>query len=113
MTSHPNFFVSSAPSPTTSITYLASKCVDASKYREETKWFMPWGPNVCEKIRTFDEAKEKRIEANNIVFAVHIPMQNMDMSPWFQFMLVILQFHIAFKMDNQLGKNQGNLSFSD
>ncbi|XP_037537422.1 protein wntless homolog [Nematolebias whitei] len=91
-----------APSPTASVSYLASKCVDTSKYREETKWFMPWGPNICEKIRTFDEAKAKRIEANNIVFAVHIPMQNMDMSPWFQFMLVILQFDIAFKMHNQI-----------
>lgn len=67
---------------------------------------MPWGPNQCDKIRTFDEAMAKKIEANNIVFAVHIPLPNKEMSPWFQFMLVILQFDIAFKMYNQIGENQ-------
>ncbi len=66
---------------------------------------MPWGPNQCDKIRTFDEAMAQKIEANNIVFAVHIPLPNKEMSPWFQFMLVILQFDIAFKMYNQIGEN--------
>lgn len=70
---------------------------------------MPWGPNQCDKIRTFDEAMAKKIEANNIVFAVHIPLPNKEMSPWFQFMLVILQFDIAFKMYNQIGESQGLL----
>ncbi|XP_022610792.1 protein wntless homolog isoform X1 [Seriola dumerili] len=91
-----------APSPTTAVHYLATKCVDTIKHREETKWFMPWGPDQCDKIRTFDEAMAKKIEANNIVFAVHIPLPNKEMSPWFQFMLVILQFDIAFKMYNQI-----------
>ncbi|XP_074545362.1 protein wntless homolog isoform X1 [Halichoeres trimaculatus] len=91
-----------APSPTTAIHYLATKCVDTAKNREETKWFMPWGPNQCDRLKTFDEAMAKRIEANNIVFAVHIPMNNKEMSPWFQFMLFILQFDIAFKMYNQI-----------
>ncbi|XP_020505194.1 protein wntless homolog isoform X1 [Labrus bergylta] len=91
-----------APSPTTAVHYLATKCVDTIKHRQGTKWFMPWGPNQCDKIRTFDEAMAKKIEANNIVFAVHIPMNNNEMSPWFQFMLVILQFDIAFKMYNQI-----------
>ncbi|XP_041805659.1 protein wntless homolog isoform X2 [Chelmon rostratus] len=91
-----------APSPTTAVHYLATKCVDTVKHRQETKWFMPWGPNQCDKIRTFDEAMAKKIEANNIVFAVHIPLPNKEMSPWFQFMLVILQFDIAFKMYNQI-----------
>ncbi|MGH0157850.1 UNVERIFIED_CONTAM: hypothetical protein FKN15_062460 [Acipenser sinensis] len=63
---------------------------------------MPWGPNQCEKIRDFDEALIKQIEANEIVFAVHIPLPNSEMSPWFQFMLFILQFDIAFKMGNQI-----------
>lgn len=66
---------------------------------------MPWGPNKCDKIRTFEEAMAKKIEANNIVFAVHIPLPNKEMSSWFQFMLVILQFDIAFKMYNQIGEN--------
>lgn len=100
-------FVLPAPSPTTAVHYLATKCVDTAKHRQGTKWFMPWGPNQCDKIRSFDEAMAKRIEANNIVFAVHIPLPNKEMSPWFQFMLVILQFDIAFKMYNQIGENRG------
>ncbi|KAK1790716.1 hypothetical protein P4O66_014570 [Electrophorus voltai] len=92
-----------APSPTTAVHYLATKCVDSVKaHHQGKKWFMPWGPYQCDKIRDFDEAMAKRIEANNIVFAVHIPLPNKEMSPWFQFMLVILQFDIAFKMYNQI-----------
>ncbi|KAL0966686.1 hypothetical protein UPYG_G00298420 [Umbra pygmaea] len=91
-----------APSPTTAVPYLAAKCVDEVKHYESTKWFMPWGPNLCHKISDFDEATAKKIEANNIVFAVHIPLPNKEMSPWFQFMLLILQFDIAFKMYNQI-----------
>lgn len=107
----PSVFVSPAPSPTTAVHYLATKCVDTIKHRQETKWFMPWGPNQCDKIRTFDEAMAKKIEANNIVFAVHIPLPNKEMSPWFQFMLVILQFDIAFKMYNQIGEKQLSYRF--
>ncbi|TRZ00833.1 hypothetical protein DNTS_028144 [Danionella cerebrum] len=92
-----------APSPTAAIHYLATKCVDTVKtHHKGSKWFMPWGPDQCSKIRDFDEAMVKRIEANNIVFAVHIPLPNREMSAWFQFMLVILQFDIAFKIQNQI-----------
>ncbi|XP_039458144.1 protein wntless homolog isoform X1 [Oreochromis aureus] len=91
-----------APSPTTAVHYLATKCVDKVKKPQQTKWFMPWGEKKCVNIQSFDEAMAKGIEANNIVFAVHIPLPNKEMSPWFQFMLVILQFDIAFKMYNQI-----------
>lgn len=96
--------LSTAPSPTTAVHYLATKCVDAVKTSQKDDWFMPWGPDQCSKIRDFEEATAKRIEANNIVFAVHIPLPHREMSPWFQFMLVILQFDIAFKMHNQIGE---------
>lgn len=66
---------------------------------------MPWGPDRCDKIRNFDEAMAKKIEANNIVFATHIPLPKKEMSPWFQFMVVILHIDIAFKMYNQIGRN--------
>ncbi|XP_010892003.1 protein wntless homolog isoform X1 [Esox lucius] len=91
-----------APSPTTAVHYLATKCVDSVRHHQSNKWFMPWGPNQCDKIRDLEEAMSRKIEANNIVFAVHIPLPNKEMSPWFQFMLVILQFDIAFKMYNQI-----------
>uniref|UniRef100_A0A674D076 Wnt ligand secretion mediator n=1 Tax=Salmo trutta TaxID=8032 RepID=A0A674D076_SALTR len=97
-----------APSPTTAVHYLATKCVDTDKHHQSSRWFMPWGPNQCHKIQDFDEAMSKKIEANNIVFAVHIPLPNKEMSPWFQFMLVILQFDIAFKMYNQIGKGNSD-----
>lgn len=90
---------------------MAAKCVDTVKHldKPETKWFMPWGPNQCDKIQSFDDAMAKKIEANNIVFAIHIPLPNKEMSPWFQFIVVILQFDIAFKMYNQVGKNKAIL----
>lgn len=106
-------FVFPAPSPTTAVHYLATKCVDTAKHRQEKKWFMPWGPNKCDKIQTFDEAMAKKIEANNIVFAIHMPLPSKEMSPWFQFMLVILQFDIIFKMYNQIRKNQTHVSSFD
>lgn len=65
---------------------------------------MPWGPNQCDKIRDIEEAIPREIEANDIVFSVHIPLPAMEMSPWFQFMLFILQLDIAFKLNNQISK---------
>ncbi|XP_029105132.1 protein wntless homolog isoform X3 [Scleropages formosus] len=94
-----------APSPTTAIHYVATKCVDVRKHNQQSKWFMPWGPHQCEKIRDFSEAMAMRIQANDIVFAVHIPLPNKEMSPWFQFMLVILQFDIAFNLNNQIAED--------
>nr|XP_055058599.1 LOW QUALITY PROTEIN: protein wntless homolog [Misgurnus anguillicaudatus] len=93
-----------APSPTTAIDYLATKCVENAKTKGPS-WFMPWGPDQCNKIKDFDEATAKRIEANNIVFAVHIPFANQEMSPWFQFILMILQFEIAFQTQNPIDKD--------
>ncbi|KAM4628535.1 protein wntless homolog [Polymixia lowei] len=88
-----------APSPTNAIHYLATKCVGRQR---GNKWHMPWGSNRCQKIHNFDEVLAKTLDANDIVFAVHIPLPSKEMSPWFQFMLVVLQFDIAFKMVNQI-----------
>lgn len=41
---------------------------------------MPWGPNQCDKIRDIEEAIPREIEANDIVFSVHI-LLSMEMSP--------------------------------
>ncbi|OXB82176.1 UNVERIFIED_CONTAM: hypothetical protein H355_009055 [Colinus virginianus] len=94
-----------APSPTTAVPYTSMKCIDVRKNHHKTKWLMPWGPNHCDKLKDFDEAVSRQIEANDIVFAVHIPLPNKEMSPWFQFMLFIMQLDIAFKMDNDLKEN--------
>ncbi|NXL68306.1 WLS protein, partial [Chordeiles acutipennis] len=94
-----------APSPTTAVPYMSVKCIDVRKNHHKTKWLMPWGPNHCEKLKDFDEAVSRQIEANDIVFAVHVPLPSKEMSPWFQFMLFIMQLDIAFKMDNDLSKS--------
>lgn len=94
----------SAPGPTAAVSYLSVKCVDIRKNHHKTKWLMPWGANQCDKIRDIEEAIPREIEANDIVFSVHIPLPNMEMSPWFQFMLFILQLDIAFKLNNQISK---------
>uniref|UniRef100_A0A4W3GEG0 Wnt ligand secretion mediator n=1 Tax=Callorhinchus milii TaxID=7868 RepID=A0A4W3GEG0_CALMI len=91
------------PSPTTGIPYLATKCVDVRKNQVGSKWFMPWGPSQCEKkIQDFSEAKDQDIGTNDIVFAIHIPHPNWQMSPWFQFLLVILQFDIIYTAQNPI-----------
>lgn len=100
----------SAPSPTTAVPYTSAKCIDVRKNHHKTKWLMPWGPNHCEKLKDFNEAVSRQIEANDIVFAVHIPLPNKEMSPWFQFMLFIMQLDIAFKVDNDLSKSLSNVS---
>ncbi|KAG2461879.1 WLS protein, partial [Polypterus senegalus] len=91
---------SGAPSPTTAINYGTAKCVDIRKHHQ--KWLMPWGDKQCEKIKDFKEAVERHFEANDIVFAAHIPMEKKEMSSWFQFMLLVLHFDIVFKHDNQI-----------
>lgn len=83
---------------------MSVKCIDVRKNHHRAKWLMPWGPNHCKKLKDFDEAVSRQIEANDIVFAVHIPLPSKEMSPWFQFMLFIMQLDIAFKMDNDLSK---------
>ncbi|XP_029987604.1 protein wntless homolog isoform X2 [Sphaeramia orbicularis] len=88
-----------APTPTTAIRYLATKCINGHRTRG---WLMPWGSNRCHQIRSFDEPLAKTLDANDIVFAVHIPLPDKEMSPLFQYMLAVLQFDIAFKMINQI-----------
>uniref|UniRef100_A0A3Q2VE44 Wnt ligand secretion mediator n=1 Tax=Haplochromis burtoni TaxID=8153 RepID=A0A3Q2VE44_HAPBU len=88
-----------SPSPTTAISYLATKCINFHRTRA---WLMPWGSNRCQQVHSFDDPLAKTLDANDIVFAVHVPLPNTEMSPWFQYMLAVLQFDIAFKMINQI-----------
>uniref|UniRef100_A0A3Q0S673 Wnt ligand secretion mediator n=1 Tax=Amphilophus citrinellus TaxID=61819 RepID=A0A3Q0S673_AMPCI len=88
-----------SPSPTTAIRYLATKCIDRHRTRA---WLVPWGSNRCQQVHSFDEPLAKTLDANDVVFAVHVPLPNKEMSPWFQYLLAVLQFDIAFKMINQI-----------
>ncbi|XP_063283974.1 protein wntless homolog [Pelobates fuscus] len=94
-----------APRPTTSVHFLAVKCIDIRKGHHSSKWLLPWGKDQCEHIRGFDEAASRLIAANDIVFSVHIPFSGHEMSPWFQFMLIILQLDIAFQFRNEIVEN--------
>uniref|UniRef100_A0A3Q3KUH1 Wnt ligand secretion mediator n=1 Tax=Labrus bergylta TaxID=56723 RepID=A0A3Q3KUH1_9LABR len=62
----------------------------------------PIAPSPTSQIHSFDEPLAKIVDANDIVFAVHLPLPDTEMSPWFQYMLAVLQFDIAFKMINPI-----------
>ncbi|KAG8437147.1 hypothetical protein GDO86_008010 [Hymenochirus boettgeri] len=94
-----------APKPTSHISSLAVKCVDVRKNLHGSKWLLPWGKGQCKNIQNFDETLGQKITANHIVFATHIPNSPFEMSPWFQFMLVVLQFEISFKSSNSIEEN--------
>lgn len=64
----------------------------------------PWGPGQCQQIRSFDQPVAKMLDANDIVFSVHIPVPGTEMIPWFQYMLLVLQVDVAFRVINQIGK---------
>uniref|UniRef100_UPI00359017E2 protein wntless homolog n=1 Tax=Myxine glutinosa TaxID=7769 RepID=UPI00359017E2 len=87
-----------APSPTNASHYLATKCVRS----HHTGWLEPWGRNSCKKVRDFGEATEQRIEASQIVFAVHVPQPGYELSPWFQYMLVVLDLNIQYWEQNKI-----------
>uniref|UniRef100_A0A8C4QHX1 Wnt ligand secretion mediator n=1 Tax=Eptatretus burgeri TaxID=7764 RepID=A0A8C4QHX1_EPTBU len=89
-----------APSPTNASHYLATKCVRS----HHTGWLEPWGRNSCKKVRDFGEATEQRIEASQIVFAVHVPQPGYELSPWFQYMLVVLDLDIQYWEQNKIGR---------
>uniref|UniRef100_A0A3Q1HZB3 Wnt ligand secretion mediator n=1 Tax=Anabas testudineus TaxID=64144 RepID=A0A3Q1HZB3_ANATE len=88
-----------APSPTSAIRYLATKCINRHRARG---WLVPWGSKRCQQVHSFDEPLAKTLDANDIVFSVHVPLPGMEMSPWFQYLLAVLQLDITFKMINQI-----------
>ncbi|XP_066453743.1 protein wntless homolog B-like [Eleutherodactylus coqui] len=95
-----------APKPTTFAEFLAVKCVDIRKdHQDAHKWLLPWGRDRCHSIQNIEEATSKLIEADDIVFSVHIPFRGQEMSPWFQFMLLFLHLDIAFKLNNYIEDN--------
>uniref|UniRef100_A0A452HZH0 Wntless GOLD domain-containing protein n=1 Tax=Gopherus agassizii TaxID=38772 RepID=A0A452HZH0_9SAUR len=84
------------------------KCINVQKPHHQTKWLMPWGPSQCEKIQDLDEEMSRPIDIGDIVFAVHFPLPNREMSSWLQFMIVTMQLDIVFKMDNAISKSLTN-----
>lgn len=96
------FVCAAAPSPTTAVSYLATKCI--SRHRVAGSLLAPWGPGQCQQIRSFDQPVARMLDANDIVFSVHIPVPGTEMIPWFQYMLLVLQVDVAFRVINQIGK---------
>ncbi|XP_075878622.1 protein wntless homolog isoform X2 [Nelusetta ayraudi] len=89
-----------APSPTAAVSYLATKCI--SRHGVAGSLLAPWGPGQCQQIRSFDQPVAKMLDANDIVFSVHIPVPGTEMSPWFQYMLLVLQVDVSFRVINQI-----------
>ncbi|KAM4640603.1 protein wntless homolog [Discoglossus pictus] len=89
-----------APKPTSTVHFISIKCIDRWRGHQSQKWFIPWGKNKCDSVQDFEEASRRFIEANSIVFSVHIPFPNQEMSPWFQFMVIVMQLDIAYNDRN-------------
>ncbi|CAM9789789.1 protein wntless homolog [Lampetra fluviatilis] len=90
-----------SPNPTAAMRYLATKCV-RERDSGPNSWLEPWGPAACVKLRDLDEATERRIEANRIVFSIHMPHPGLEMNAWFQYLLVVLEFDIQYWKHNPI-----------
>ena len=97
-----------APAPASTITVLATKCIDKS--HNKSAWFVPW-PNAtkCRSLSSFDQKEdlkiieEEGISANDIVFAFKFPLprdnRELHMSRWFQSIIGILQVDNEYSED--------------
>ncbi|XP_070563291.1 protein wntless homolog [Ptychodera flava] len=96
-----------APSPTSAVVHLANKCVDHGKHLHKHQWFTPWGPNhiKCEKVKDFDEAIQRQITAEQIVFAIEMPHRPNRITRWFQYILAVMDVTVEYDHNNPLGPN--------
>ncbi|KAM9128782.1 protein wntless homolog isoform 2-T3 [Pangshura tecta] len=94
-----------APSATTAMHCISLKCINVQKPHHQTKWLITWGPSQCEKVQDLDEEMSRPIDIGDIVFAVHFPLPNREMSSLLQFMIVTMQLDIMFKMNNAISSS--------
>lgn len=65
-----------APAPNNSEQFLATKCYDPKgEAGDGNSWFQPRGSNKCHSIdKIADEAESSQMTADNVVFAVQMPL---------------------------------------
>lgn len=102
-----------APNPNNVNVILGTICYEKSKYSDREKWYIPRGPNQCEKLDSTDYNDPKIISeavtSKQIIFSFWIPGpregSELTMYPQFQYMLSVLQFDIEHNDKNPVGPN--------
>ena len=96
-----------SPTPNSSMSVLASKCIDFSGGKDEDAWFYPRGKEgACRKIDKLDdpEAADMKLTAENIVFAFQIPLPRNNVkiafSRWQQELMTMLSADIEYEAGN-------------
>jgi len=93
-----------APAPNNSEQFLATKCYDAQgEDLSGNRWFQPGGKNRC---RSIDKAVTTEINAENVVFAVQMPLprfgKQLDYSRWQQNLIGVLAADIEYQKEHEL-----------
>lgn len=95
-----------APTPSSAFSVLATNCVD--KGNNSDQWFYPRGEGACDPVDLNHPELKKtgRLYANQIVFAVQMPVPRdgieLDYSRWQQNLIGVLQLGIAYQKDFQM-----------
>ena len=93
-----------ASAPNNSQQFLATKCNDAQgEDLSGNRWFQPGGKNRC---RSIDKAVTTEINAENVVFAVQMPLprfgKQLDYSRWQQNLIGVLAADIEYQKEDEL-----------
>ena len=59
---------------------VATKCFNPKGSKEKTAWFIPNGDKACRRIESVadDEVLNNDVTADNVVFAVQMPLRKMN-----------------------------------
>jgi len=100
-----------APAPNNSDQFLATKCWDKqgrkyeADYKDE-KWFYPRGKGKCKMIDKIDEAAAAQLTADDLVFAVQMPLprfgEQLDYSRWQQNLIGVLTMDIEYQIEDEM-----------
>ena len=96
-----------APAPYNSDQFLATKCHDPKgEDLSGARWFQPRGKNRCHNIDRIDEDVALQSKAENVVYAVQMPLPRMsiqlDYSRWQQNLLGVLAADIEYQKEYDL-----------
>ena len=97
-----------APAPNNSEQFLATKCYDPKgEAGDGNSWFQPRGSNKCHSIdKIADEAESSQMTADNVVFAVQMPLprygKQLDYSRWQQNLIGVLTADIEYQEEDDM-----------
>lgn len=97
-----------APAPNNSEQFLATKCYDPQgEAGGGERWFQPRGASRCHSIdKIADEAATAHMTADNVVFAVQMPLprfgKQLDYSRWQQNLIGVLTADIEYQEEDDM-----------